>query len=181
MTIDRRPDQSPHRVEPAIHLDSFPRSGRLAAVDYGTVRIGVAVCDPGWILASPLETVPADAAIGRFSAIATRERLTGWVVGLPIHADGNESDKSVLARRFAIALQNHTGLPVRLFDERFTTVDANRRLGMSRVTRKRKKQRIDAIAAQVLLESFLEASRYRDQLAGEPAGSPGGDGDSLDR
>ncbi len=158
----------------------FPLRGRIAAVDYGTVRVGVAVCDPDRILASPLEVVPAAGAIKRLRELVDQERLTGWVVGLPIHSDGNESDKSVAARAFAITLQTQTGIPVRLFDERFTTVDANRRLAMGGASRKQKKQRIDAIAAQVLLESFLEASRYRDEPAGHPAGDPGGDGTALD-
>ena len=168
-------------TDPLAPQTPFPRTGRLAAVDYGTVRIGVAVCDPGWILASPLEVVPAELAMKRLPSIALEERLGGWVVGLPIHSDGNESDKSLAAREFAILLRDHTGLPVRLFDERFTTVDANRRLRQTKATKRQKKQRVDAIAAQVLLESFLESSRYRNEVAGEPAGTPGGDGQSLDR
>lgn len=160
--------------------DSFPSNGRLAAIDFGTVRIGIAVCDPDWILASPLEIRPSGSEQeddAYFRELVQRERLAGWVVGLPIHNDGGESEKSVLSREFAKRIGTVTGLPVRLFDERFTTVAATQRLGAAGYTRKRKKERLDAVAAQVILESFLEACRYRKEIAGEPAF---GEGQGLD-
>lgn len=152
----------------------FPENGRIGAVDYGTVRIGVAVCDPDWILASPLKIVdtgdwPESTSVlaTEMKGIAREERLVAWVVGLPVHADGNESESSRAARAFAAWLQDETGLPTRLFDERFTTVDANRRMHGAGWTRNKKKKRLDAVAAGVLLEAFLEASRYH----GRPAGT----------
>ena len=160
----------------------FPTSGRIAAFDYGTVRIGIAICDPDWILASPLEVHPA--ANWRdhgdyFRSLIKSERVVGIVVGLPIHCDGGESEKSKESREFAKWLAAETQLPVRMFDERFTTADANRRIG-GNLTRAKKKQRVDAMAALVLLESFMEASRYRQAVAGEsPDATPSG-GDSLD-
>lgn len=160
----------------------FPSSGRLAAIDYGTVRIGVAVCDPDWILASPLEVIPAKQWREEgdyFRELAKSERIEGFVVGLPIHCDGGESEKSKEAREFARWIAEETKKPVRLFDERFTTADANRRLGGS-FTRAKKKQRVDAIAALVLLESFMEASRYHGQAAGESIDSAADGGQGLD-
>ena len=73
--------------------DSFPDTGRLAAIDFGSVRIGIAVCDPDRILASPLEVHPAadwqnDADY--FRSLATNQRISGFVVGLPIHSDGGD-------------------------------------------------------------------------------------------
>lgn len=103
----------------------------------------------------------------------------GIVVGLPIHCDGGESEKSKEAREFAKWLAAETLLPVRMFDERFTTADANRRLG-GNFTRAKKKQRVDAIAALVLLESFIEASRYRQAIAGEALNAGPDGGESLD-
>jgi len=155
-------------------LAEFPMSGRIASVDYGTVRIGIAICDPDWILASPLQVhaVTQPDAGGYemdedyFRQLAREERIAAWVVGLPIHCDGGESDKSVDARKFANWLSHTTHLPTRLFDERFTTVAANQRIRQSKTTRRKTKQRVDAIAAQVLLESFIEACRYRGELAG---------------
>lgn len=152
-------------------VDHFPESGRLAAIDWGAVRTGVAICDPDWILASPHEvhstgTKEVDAAY--YQQLAREERIAGWVVGLPIHCDGGESEKSGLAREFAVWLKAATGLPVRLFDERFTTVAATQRMAGRKSTRQQKKRRLDAVAAQVLLESFLEACRYHSQIAGHP-------------
>lgn len=164
-------------------VPSFPPHGRVAAVDFGTVRIGIAVCDPDRILASPLEVYPAanwreDADY--FRSLVGNERIAGFVVGLPIHCDGGESQKSLECRQFARWLQQQTGIPVRLFDERFTTSAAKQRMAGGGYTRDRKKKRIDAIAALILLESFLEASRYHGLLAGEPVDSKPTGGDGLD-
>lgn len=173
---------------PSTPIDrDFPAHGRIAAVDFGTVRIGIAICDPDRILASPLEvhavTQPEaggyEADESYFQNLAAEERVAGWVVGLPIHCDGGESDKSTQARAFAVWLGQITSLPTRLFDERFTTVAANQRIRQSKTTRKKTKQRIDAIAAQVLLESFLEACRYRGEIAGQDANEIAAGGDSL--
>lgn len=148
----------------------FPQSGRLAAIDYGTVRIGVAVCDPDRILASPFETHQVSGPekdSEYFRCLAKEERLVGFVVGLPIHCDGGESEKSKESRQFAKWLFDQTQLPVRLFDERFSTAAARQRLAGGRMSRGRKKQRLDAVAALVLLESFLESCRYHGQTVGQ--------------
>lgn len=152
---------------------AFPDSGRLAGVDYGTVRIGIAICDPGRILVSPLEILRrSDAAKESefFCQLVRQERIDGFVVGLPIHCDGGESDKSRESRKFALWLHEQTGRPVRLFDERFTTADATRRLRSGGLKNAKRKQRLDAVAAQILLEAFLEAARYA--AAGELPGQP---------
>ncbi len=163
--------------------DDFPLKGRVAAIDYGTVRIGIAICDPDRILASPLDVHPAanwkdDGEY--FRSLAKNERIAGFVVGLPIHCDGGESQKSKEARKFALWLAEQTELPVRLFDERFTTADANHRIAGGGYSRNKKKQRVDAIAAQVLLESFLEACRYHNNVAGQSVNSTPLGGESLD-
>ena len=160
----------------------FPRTGRIASVDFGTVRIGIAICDSDWILASPLVVHPASdwRQDGEFfRELASEERITGFVVGLPIHCDGGESEKSKLCRKFANWLAAETGLPVRLFDERFTTADAKSRLAGVGYTNKKKKKRVDAVAAQVILESFLEACRYRSGIAGEPINASPTGGEPL--
>ena len=170
-------------LNPESDSDSFPMSGRVAAIDFGTVRIGIAICDPDRILASPLEVHPAanwkdDGDY--FRSLAKHEAIVGFVVGLPIHLDGGESKKSVECREFAKWLSKETEMPVRLFDERFTTADAKRRLGGSGFSRGKKKKRIDAVAALVLLESFLESSRYHGDIAGEPVDAVAEGGESLD-
>ncbi len=168
---------------PTPPADEFPQSGRVASIDFGSVRIGIAICDPDRILASPLEVHPAknwrdDGDY--FRSLVKLERIAGFVVGLPIHCDGGESQKSLECREFAKWLAEQTEIPVRLFDERFTTADANRRMADGGYTRAKKKQRVDAVAALVLLESFLEASRYHGETAGESIHRPAIGGEGLD-
>lgn len=162
---------------------SFPSTGRLAAIDYGSVRIGIAVCDPDRILASPLEIYQVGQTARDetyFKQLAKQERLVGFVVGLPIHCDGKESDKSRESRRFARWLHQQTGLPVRMFDERFTTSAAKERLRSQSLTRQKKKKQLDAVAALVLLESFLESSRYHDGEVGHAIDELTSDQEGLD-
>jgi putative Holliday junction resolvase len=142
--------------------DALPAAGRLAGIDYGTVRIGVAVTDPDQRLASPLENynrrdLAADAAW--LKKLVTDERVVGLVIGLPVHTSGQESQKSQEARAFAKWAQQVTGLPVALFDERYTSAHAEALLMDAGLTSKRRKQRLDMLAAQILLAAYLESSR----------------------
>ena len=138
----------------------FPNRGRLAGIDFGTVRIGVAICDPDRILASPFATYArqkesADAEY--FRLLVREERLVGWVVGLPVHMSGDESAKSREARTFGAWLAATTGLPVCFQDERYSTDDANRALAEGGLKRRKAKARRDQLAAQAILARFLEA------------------------
>lgn len=133
---------------------------RLLGVDPGSVRIGLAVSDPERKLAFPLEVHQrrgrdADAAF--FRAVVEREEVGGLVVGLPVHLDGREGTKAVEARRFAAWLAETTGLPVTLYDERFTTVQAESALWAAGLTHKRRRERRDKVAAQMLLQAYLDA------------------------
>lgn len=138
----------------------LPAEGRIAAVDYGAVRIGVAICDPERRFASPLENYTRrdelrDATF--FQRLVASERVAGWIVGLPVHGHGGESVKSREARQFAAWLARVTDRPVAFFDERYTTVQADEILGEAQLTRKQKKERRDKLAAQILLTAYLEA------------------------
>ena len=175
------PDTSATR--PPDDLPAFPDTGRIAAIDFGTVRIGIAISDPDRILASPVEVyqVHGPAKDARyFKELARQERICGWVVGLPIHCDGEESQKSKEARTFAKWLYEETILPIRMFDERFSTVAAKERLSTSRLSRHKKKQKLDAVAALVLLESFLESCRYHQVIAGQSIWDANQGNDSLE-
>ncbi|HEY2146867.1 MAG TPA: Holliday junction resolvase RuvX [Pirellulales bacterium] len=135
--------------------------GRLAGVDYGTVRIGIAVTDPERRLASPLENYTrrgqaADAEF--FRRLAAEERIVRFIVGLPVHLDGRESQKSSEARQFGQWLGEVTGLPVEYFDERFTSAEAEQYLSAAKLTKKRRKARLDKLAAQILLTAYLEST-----------------------
>jgi putative holliday junction resolvase len=141
--------------------DPFPQQGRLAGIDYGTVRIGIAVSDGSQQLATPLavyarrnETADAE----YFRHLVESESIVGFVVGLPVHASGDESQKSLEARQFGQWLKVQTGRPVTYFDERYTSAEAERLLQGAGQRRRARKQRRDMVAAQIILASFLEAS-----------------------
>jgi putative Holliday junction resolvase len=141
--------------------DDFPPQGRLAGIDYGTVRIGVAVSDPERILASPFEiysrrSPQADAEY--FRRLVREERIVGFVVGLPVHGSGEESQKSKEARQFGQWLHETIGVPVRFSDERYTSVQAEQSLREAKLSRQKRKQRLDKIAAQMILAAYLESS-----------------------
>jgi putative Holliday junction resolvase len=133
--------------------------GRVAAIDFGTVRIGIAVSDPGQSIASPHAVYlsrdrAADARY--FQKLVAAERIARFVVGLPVHLDGRESDISQEARAFGAWLAEITGVPVDFFDERFTTTEAEAALSAAGLTSKRRKARRDMLAAQMLLAAYLE-------------------------
>lgn len=136
-------------------------AGRIAGVDYGRRRIGLAICDAERIIASPLcvRIVTGDlrAESAFFRALAASEEIAGFVVGLPVHADGTESPMSLEAERFGDWLTRVTDRPVAYQDERYSSREAAGRLAGVGLTRARKKERSDAVAAQVVLQSWLEA------------------------
>jgi putative Holliday junction resolvase len=138
--------------------------------------MGIAICDPDRRLASPLEVFQrkgAELEGAYFRELAKREQILGWVVGLPVHEDGRESESSARARLFARWLRQTTLLPVRLFDERHSTKNATSRLQPAGLSRRKNRQRLDAVAAQVLLESFLEATvAHPEGIAGRSADGP---------
>jgi putative Holliday junction resolvase len=143
---------------------------RLLGVDYGTVRVGLAVSDAGRKIASPLAVWerrgPARDA-EYFRALVAAEEVAALVVGLPVHLDGREGAKAVEARAFGRWLAETTGLPVVFWDERFSTVEAESALWQAGLTHKRRKARRDRVAAQILLQAYLDAG-----CPGEPAAGP---------
>lgn len=148
--------------------------GRIAGIDYGRTRLGIAITDPQRRLASPYEnylrrTKEQDAA--RFRRLVAEEGVTLFVVGLPVHLDGRESLQSIEARKFGAWLAEVTGVPVEFFDERFTTVEAESHLLAAGLTRKRRKARRDMLAAQIMLATFLE-SASRKHTAPAPLDDP---------
>ncbi len=145
-------------------------STRIAGIDYGTVRIGIALADLSVNLAGPYENYnrrneKLDAEY--FQQLAEQERLAHFVVGLPVHLDGRESQKSREARAFGKWLTEKTGLPVEFFDERFTSAEAETLLQGANLTKKQRKARLDQLAAQIMLTAYLESgARGQDALEG---------------
>jgi putative Holliday junction resolvase len=135
-------------------------NGRLLGVDYGTVRVGLAVSDADRIIASPIATrerAGADADAGYFRDLVAEERIVGLVVGLPVHLNGREGVKAKEARQFGAWLAETTGLPIVFADERFTTVEAESALWNAGLTHRKRKARRDRVAAQIMLQAHLDA------------------------
>ncbi|HWG42465.1 MAG TPA: Holliday junction resolvase RuvX [Gemmataceae bacterium] len=133
---------------------------RLLGVDYGTVRIGLAISDPDRRLASPLavyERRSREQDAAYFRAIIAAEEVGALVVGLPVHLDGREGQKAIEARAFGAWLVEMTELPVTFWDERFSTVEAESALWQAGLTHKKRKARRDRVAAQILLQAYLDA------------------------
>ncbi|HEY2838777.1 MAG TPA: Holliday junction resolvase RuvX [Pirellulales bacterium] len=135
--------------------------GRVAGIDYGTVRIGIAISDARRTLASPLENYTRrsqqlDGA--HLARLAKEEQVSLFVVGLPVRIDGQESKKSLEVRRFGQWLQETTGAPVEYFDERYTSREAQQLLGAANLSKQRRKERLDKLAAQILLTAYLESA-----------------------
>jgi len=133
---------------------------RIAGIDYGTVRIGIALADTEVNIASPLEnynrrTPDADAKF--FRSLAKEERIDRFVVGLPVHTSGDESQKSQEARKFGSWLQEITDVPVEYFDERYTSKEAEQALLGAGLSKSRRKARLDMLAAQIMLTAYLES------------------------
>lgn len=143
--------------QPGIQME-IPQEGKLAGVDFGTVRVGIAICDPSQQWATPLETYQRrNEKLDKnwFQQLCKEESIAGWVIGLPVHCDGQESQKSQEVRKFAGWLQTISGLPYALYDERFTTAEARNLLNQSTMSGKKKKQQVDQIAAYLILSHFL--------------------------
>jgi putative Holliday junction resolvase len=133
-------------------------SGSLLAIDYGTKRIGLATCDPDRIISSPLGTTPNDFSKDAFfRELFARSQFVGVVVGLPLHASGEESPMSEAARKFAAWVAGVSKLPVVMWDERYTSHAAEGLLLEAKLTKKKRKARVDRVAAQMILQSFVEA------------------------
>ena len=140
---------------------SLPAKGRLVGIDFGTVRIGIAISDAEHRLASPYEnyTCHDREADGQyFVKLIAAENVVGFVIGLPVHSSGEESAKSLEARQFGRWLTEITALPVTFYDERYTTAQAEQMLTTAELTSKRRKKRLDMVAAQIILASYLESS-----------------------
>lgn len=142
---------------------------RILGIDYGTKRIGIAVSDPTRTITSPLTTLQR--RVGKrppwreLEGIVREMEVTEVVVGLPLVLSGEESEWAAEVRRFAADLESRYALPVHLYDERMTSVAAERIVRSSGLRRSERenKARIDATAAALILENYLEWSRTRSE------------------
>ena len=140
-------------------------TGKIAGIDYGTVRIGIAVSDADRVLASPCETYirkPLDRDAQEkeaqyFRRLVSEERITQFVLGLPLHLSGDLSEKAKEVIQFGRWLTSATGIEVDYMDERYTSVEAEHILRQAGLTGKKRKAHRDKLAAQILLSAYLES------------------------
>ena len=146
-------------------------AGKLLGIDFGTVRVGLAISDPDHKFAFPLETFQRRGQTqeaAQFQALIVEEQVTGLVVGLPLHNDGREGVKAAEARAYGTWLVSITGLPIVYWDERFTTIEAESALWQAGLTHKKRRERRDRVAAQILLQNYLDAGAPAHSSVAEP-------------
>ena len=147
----------------AAFIAAAGRAGALLGLDVGTKTIGVAICDPRQVIASALETIMRkkfreDAV--RLLALADGNGVTGLVIGLPRNLDGSEGPRAQSTRAFARNLAALTELPILFWDERLSTVAAERALLEADASRKRRAEVIDKLAAAYILQGALDRLRH---------------------
>lgn len=155
-------DRVPAGITPPVE---FPSRGRLLGIDYGQKRVGLALSNLDQTLATPHETIvrrddQQDAR--RLQQIAREYAVAGLVVGLPVHMSGDEGEKAREARAYGAWVASVTKLPVRFHDERYTTALADELLREFDLGPKQRKARRDQLAAQILLQSYLDGGRHND-------------------
>lgn len=146
-------------IDPPTFAAALPNAGRLLGLDVGTKTIGTALCDAGWSFASPAELIrrtkfTADKTA--LAAIIARERVTGLVVGLPLNLDGTDSPRTQSTRAFARNVED-IGLPILLWDERWSTMAVERAMIAADISRAKRADRIDSAAASYILQGAIDA------------------------
>jgi putative Holliday junction resolvase len=134
---------------------------RVLALDHGTVRVGVAVSDELGMIARPLEFIPMEPWEGflqRLNQLLTELKAEQVIVGLPRNMDGSSGPAAEKVRAFVAKLRETITLPIRTWDERLTTVQAQRMLREAGHNSRTQKGKVDASAAAVLLQSYLDST-----------------------
>jgi putative Holliday junction resolvase len=141
------------------YRDALPYGGRLLGLDVGTKTIGVALCDSGWTIATPAELIRRGkftADLERLRALAAAQQVAGLVVGLPLNLDGSDSPRTQSVRAFARNLAP-AGLPILLWDERWSTQAVTRTLLAADASRARRAELVDKMAAAYILQGAIDA------------------------
>ena len=139
---------------------------RIMAIDYGDARTGVALSDPTGLLAGQtflIKSRKASVVLEELAALARKQGAEELVMGYPRNMDGTLGPRAEKYAAFAKELEAATGLPVVLWDERRTTVDAHRILGERGIRAKQRKDKVDAVAAALILEGYLDWKRIQAQ------------------
>ena len=133
---------------------------RILALDHGTKRIGVAVSDELKMIAQPLEFIPAEPFadfLQRLKELLHEKQVELLIVGLPRNMNGSYGPAALKVQDFVAALRNAITVPIQTWDERLTTTQANRLLLLGNVRRQKRKEKVDQMAAAILLQSYLDS------------------------
>ncbi|MEY4386630.1 MAG: hypothetical protein RLY20_1913 [Verrucomicrobiota bacterium] len=133
---------------------------RILALDHGTVRIGVALSDELKMIASPLEFIPAEPfaeVLTKLRELVRDKEVELIVIGMPRNMDGTYGPAAEKVREFATALKDAIAIPIKLWDERLTSTQANKLLISGGVRRDKRKEKVDGMAAAIFLQSYLDA------------------------
>ncbi|HEX8583636.1 MAG TPA: Holliday junction resolvase RuvX [Allosphingosinicella sp.] len=141
------------------YRDLFPMGGRLMGLDVGTKTIGIALCDAGWSIASAAQLLHRGkftADLAKLKALAAAQDVKGLVIGLPLNLDGTDSPRTQSTRAFARNAAS-LGLPILLWDERWSTQAVTRTLLDADASRARRAELVDKMAAAYILQGAIDA------------------------
>jgi putative Holliday junction resolvase len=144
---------------PAEFASTLPNAGKLAGLDVGTKTVGLAICDAGWHFAGPCHTIRRTKFTQDLEALGTfiaSEHVVGLVVGLPLNMDGSDGPRTQSVRAFARNL-SPLNLPLLLWDERWSTQAVERAMIAADVSRARRAEKVDALAAAHILQGAIDA------------------------
>ncbi len=151
--------------------------GRILGLDFGLRRVGAAVSDPARSIASPLEVYERRDArqdARHYETLIREHDIERIVVGLPVHTSGREGQLAALARQWGSWLMTVAGLPVMYHDERYTSVEADNLMIESGLKRQKRKSLRDKVAAQILLQDYLDAGSPLNEAVAGPLADPEG-------
>lgn len=135
---------------------------RYLAIDFGTKRTGLAICDRAETIVSPLTVIEGQKGLlKKIAEVVETERVEAVVLGLPLNMTGSESSQTKLVFKFAEQLKDYLHIPVHFQDERLSSFGAEERLAPAKFTRGKRRKRLDAVAAAEILEAFLEQKTPR--------------------
>jgi len=132
---------------------------RILAIDHGTKRMGIAISDELMVLAQPLEYIPAEPFaefLARLKELLIEKEVGLVLVGLPRNMNGSYGPAALKVQEFVAALSGAVTVPIKTWDERLTSAQANRFLIEGNVRREKRKEKVDAMAAAILLQSYLD-------------------------
>ncbi len=133
---------------------------RILAIDHGSTRIGIAISDELKLIAQPLEFIPAEpfaAFLDRLKSLLREKEVELVLVGMPRNMDGSYGPAALKVQEFIAVLKEAITVPIKIWDERLTSVQANRYLIEGNVRRDKRKEKVDKMAAAILLQSYLDA------------------------